>query len=208
MFWAAVGVLWLSGVTAGLWWLASYDNRPGAAATVSATWPAGSRLTLDSNRPTLVVLAHPRCDCTQASMTELAELIARTRERPKTYVVFIKPGVVPNGWERTDLWRRAAQIPDVTVIRDDAGLEAQRFGAETSGQVFLYGANGGLLFSGGITASRGHAGDNAGRATILALLNREQPTETVTPVFGCPLFSSADDRLRTESTTLHGSHQN
>jgi hypothetical protein len=207
MLWAALGILWLGGVITGLWWVASYDNRPGVAASASTRWPSDSHMVPDPSRPTLVVLAHPRCDCTEASMAELAELIARAHLRPKTYVVFIKPGTVADGWERTTLWQTAAHIPDVSVIRDDDGLEARRFGAETSGQVVLYDANGLLLFSGGITGSRGHAGDNAGRATILALLNRETPNRTATPVFGCPLFApAAPDRAK--EPTRHASQHN
>jgi hypothetical protein len=110
-------------------------------------------------------------------------------------VVFIKPGGVAAEWEKTDLWQSAARIPDVTVLRDEHGLETQRFGAETSGQTFLYDADGQLLFSGGTTGSRGQAGDNAGRATILALLNRDVPERAASPVFGCPLFAQADRPL-------------
>ncbi len=58
------------------------------------------------------------------------------------------------------------------MLRDDDGAEAKRFGAETSGQTLLYDERGTLAFSGGITGSRGHAGDNAGRASLLALINR------------------------------------
>jgi hypothetical protein len=55
----------------------------------------------------------------------------------------------------------------------------------------VYDAGGALLFSGGITGSRGHAGDNAGRSSIVALLNRLPGTHTSTNVFGCSLFASA-----------------
>ncbi len=73
------------------------------------------------------------------------------------------------------------------VIRDDGALMAAAFGAETSGQVFLYDAQGSLRFSGGITESRGHVGDNAGRAAVEQLLQGKAPVKTRTPVFGCSL---------------------
>jgi hypothetical protein len=187
--WTALGVLWLAGVVVGLGMLAGSDNRPGVAAASPGSWPAGSRLTRDAARPTLVMLAHPRCTCTRASVGELAELIARVQQRPRTYVVFIKPGGVAGDWEKTDLWQTASRIPDVTVVRDDEGVEAKRFGAQTSGQTLLYAADGRLLFAGGTTGSRGHPGDNAGRASLVALLNRVGPHRAATPVFGCPLFS-------------------
>ncbi len=180
---AILGLVWLGTVTAGLAALATYDNSPGVAAQAPRRWPAASRLALDPVRPTLVMLAHPRCTCTRASVGELAELMARTPTRPRAYVVFVKPGTVgaSAAWERTDLWARAAAIPDVAVTRDDDGHEAALFGGETSGQTFLYAPDGTLLFSGGTTGARGHAGDNAGRATLLALLRRESPARRVTP---------------------------
>jgi hypothetical protein len=187
--WTALGLLWLSAVVTGLAFLAAYSNGAGAAARAPVAWPADSRIVRDPSRPTLVMLAHPRCSCTRASVGELAELMARAQQRPRTYVVFIKPGGVGGEWEKTDLWRSAERIPDVTVLRDDDGLEALRFGAETSGQTFLYDTAGRLLFSGGATGSRGHPGDNAGRASLLALLNREGRRLSATPVFGCPLFT-------------------
>jgi len=73
-------------------------------------------------------------------------------------------------------------------MRDDDGVEAARFGAATSGQVILYDRDGRLLFSGGITASRGHAGDNDGRDAIVSLLGGGRGTRHSSPVFGCSLL--------------------
>jgi hypothetical protein len=205
--WVAAGALWLGAVVVGLALLAAYDRGPGVAAQARDEWPTASTLVRDRERPTLVMLAHPRCTCTRASVGELAELIARVPQRPRTYVVFIKPGGVTGDWEQTDLWQAAARIPGVTVVRDDRGLEAARFGAETSGQTFLYDADGRLLYSGGTTGSRGHPGDNIGRATLLALLKRETPAVRTWSVFGCSLFADADRQASGESS-LHVDHDN
>jgi hypothetical protein len=185
------GIAWLGAVIAGLAALMQYDNRPGVAADAGANWPAGSALTRDAAGPTLVMLAHPRCDCTRASLAELAELLARTRHRPRTYVVFIRPGRVPGGWEQTSLWRSATDIPGVTVVRDDGGAEAALFGVKTSGQVLLYDADGRLRYHGGTTGSRGKTGANIGRAAILAALAGDR-AEATAPVFGCSLFGPGD----------------
>lgn len=56
----------------------------------------------------------------------------------------------------------------------------------------LYGADGRLLFSGGITGSRGHSGDNEGRRAIVSLLTGEGAYKSDTPVFGCSLFDEDD----------------
>jgi hypothetical protein len=204
--WAAVGALWLTTVVAGLALLAQYERDPGVAAEARVEWPAGSKLTRDAEGPTLVMLAHPRCTCTRASLAELAELLARAERRPKTYVVFIKPETMPGDWEQSDLWQTAREIPGVSVVRDDGGIEADRFGAETSGQTFLYDTDGRLLFSGGTTGARGHQGDNVGRATLLALLNHERASRASSFVFGCSLFTPGD-RPSTEELSPHASQR-
>jgi hypothetical protein len=209
LLWGGLSGLWIAAVVGGLATLAAYDNRPGAAAQASTRWPSGSRLRPDARRPTLVMLAHPRCSCTRASLTELAELMARAPQRATAYVVFIRPARVAAAadWERAGLWDAASSIPDVTVVRDEDGREAALFHAETSGQTFLYAPDGRLLFSGGTTGARGHPGDNAGRATILALLTSGTAARSGTPVFGCSLFAPQDrpDDQDTSGTS-HADH--
>jgi hypothetical protein len=186
---AALVVVWLCSAGAGLVWLMAYDNTPGMAADAPARWPAESALARNPDGPTLLMLAHPRCDCTRASIGELAELLARAPRRPRTFVVFIRPGGVEGAWEHTDIWRQASRIPGVTVIRDDDGAEARRFRVYTSGQTLLYDRDGALAYSGGTTGARGKAGDNAGRSTLLELIDGSQPRRAMLPVFGCSLFS-------------------
>lgn len=120
--------------------------------------------------------------------------MTQAQGRVTAYVLFVKPSGSTENWEKTDLWQSAASIPGVSVVVDD-GAEAFRFHAMTSGQTALYDAEGQLLFSGGITASRGHSGDNAGRSAIVSLLNTGDAEQTVTSVFGCPLYSTHSDCL-------------
>ena len=191
--WIGAGLVWMGAVVYGLGALMQYDNSPGDAAQAPAEWPHDSAIVRNAQGPTLVMLAHPRCDCTRASVGELAELLARVPNRPRTYVVFIKPSAGGRDWEQTALWRRAAAIPGVIVLRDDEGKEARAFGVRTSGQVLLYDPAGRLQYSGGTTGGRGKAGDNFGRASIIQILTG-MPAQTNRPVFGCPLFSPADER--------------
>ena len=132
----------------------AYDNAPGENATAPRTWPARHGAGPSHRQPTLVLLAHPQCSCTRASLAELAEALARATIRPKTYVLFLKPDGFSDEWAESDLWRTAAALPDVTVVRDDDGTEARRFGVSTSGQTLLYDKAGALLFS---AASQAHA---------------------------------------------------
>jgi hypothetical protein len=191
--WTAAAV-WLVGAVAGLWVLWAYENRAGEGAKSPAQWPTETRLARAAGQPTLVLLAHPQCTCTRASLAELAEVLGRAHTPPKTYVLFLKPSQFMDGWEKTDLWRSASALPNATIVRDDDGREAEHFGAVTSGQTLLYDAQGNLIFSGGITSARGHAGDNAGRAALIALLDHKAPSRRATSVFGCSLFAR-----RTES---------
>jgi hypothetical protein len=190
ILWTLLIAVWLGSAGAGLSWLMTYDNTPGPGADAPDVWPADSALTRDPAEPTLVMLAHPRCDCTRASLGELAELLARVKDKPRTFVVFIKPGGTASGWEQSGTWEQAKAIPGVTVVRDDDGAEARRFGVHTSGQTLLYDAGGELLYSGGTTGSRGKSGENAGRADLVALVDGARRSRATRPVFGCPLFSS------------------
>src|SRR4029078_12925735 len=68
---------------------------------------------------------------------------------------------------------------------------AARLGATTSGHVLVYGADGALLFSGGITSARAHEGDSIGQNAIVRALYGGKPPIDQTPVFGCGLKSPA-----------------
>src|SRR5688572_9434413 len=123
-----VATLWFSAAATGLWVLWGYENQPGRGADSRAQWPSDSGLAHATDRPTLVMLVHPQCVCSRASLTELAEILARAGTVPRTYVLFLKPRGVADGWERTDTWRAAAALPGADVVLDDEGATAARFG--------------------------------------------------------------------------------
>ena len=181
-------IVWLSIVGTGLSLLWGYENKPGMAAATPHQWPVNSQIQLATDHATLVMLAHPRCPCTRASIGELGSIMAHCQGRLTAYVLFLKPEGFVDDWEKTDLWQSASSIPGVKAIMDRDGREARLFHAATSGQTVLYDPQGRLLFSGGITSSRGHFGDNAGQSAIVALVNAQVPDQTETFVFGCPLF--------------------
>ena len=180
-------VLWLAVVGGGTIEMTRYSNSPGSTGQAPARWPADSQIPLDASRPTLIMFAHPRCPCTRASLGELAMLLAQFPRKINAHVVFLKPSDTVANWEKSDLWRTASSIPDVTVYTDNAGTEARRFHAETSGQTLLYDRSGALQFQGGITLARGHGGDNPGRTALQDLLREGRPSRVTTPVFGCSL---------------------
>jgi hypothetical protein len=186
-FITAVG--WLVAVGIGMSILWSYENTPGIAAKPPSSWPNDSHVQRENDRWTLVMLIHPHCPCSRATIGELAKVMANTQHRLTANVLFLKPIGFSEDWEKTDLWESARTIPGVKVLIDNGGTEARRFNAATSGQTILYDPHGNLRFSGGITASRGHSGDNMGHATIVSLVNAKVADRTETTVFGCPLFN-------------------
>ena len=182
-----VSMVWVFIVGVGWTMLSQYENAPGQAQASPEHWPKFSKISRTAGLPTLVMFVHPHCPCTRASLGELAILMAHCRNRLRVNVIFLKPEKLTEDWAKTDIFQRAAAIPDVKTKVDEDGLEAKRFGASTSGQVLLYNADGRLLLSGGITASRGHSGDNAGRSAIELLVLKGGVERRQFPVFGCSL---------------------
>lgn len=179
---------WLAATSWGMWRLAGYSFTPGAQGAAPESWPTGSTLARDLTRPTVVIAVHPECPCSEATLEELDSIAAQSAGRLRMQVLFVAlPGLPPV--EESDLWSRASRIAGVQMIKDPDGIEAGRFGTLTSGETRLYGADGRLLFRGGITAARGHVGDNPGQAAVIALLAPGTPSQppVTTPVFGCAL---------------------
>jgi hypothetical protein len=183
-------IVWLAALGIGFGWLAAYKATPGEVACTDTQWPADSALRLDRQKLTLVMFLHPRCPCSRASLEELRSIINSTKDTLSVQVVFYQPDD-DDSWRTTDICTCARQLSGVRVSCDLDGGEARRFGATTSGHTFVYSPDGRLHFCGGITASRGHVGANAGSDAILALCKNQGATEC-TSVFGCALFSPSE----------------
>jgi hypothetical protein len=195
---------WAGAVGFGGMQLWRYESTPGQAAEAPQRWPSDTRLQRAAGLPTLVLLIHPHCSCSRATMDELSKLMTDCQGKLTTDVVMIDPSGMSDAWVHSDLWSSAAAIPGVAVMADRDGVESHRFGAATSGQALLYAADGRLLFSGGITESRGHSGDNAGRSAITTLVLENAPERAApvhTAVYGCALFDGAPACCRDPGST-------
>jgi hypothetical protein len=185
---------------AGACWysLAAYGLKTdGPVRRNSNAWPADSELTRSSGCPRLLVFVHPKCPCSQATITELHKALTAARSadfaRPQVTIVASIPTDAHEHhyWRRTPLLTRAEQLlPAAEVVLDSGGAEAGRFGAHTSGTALLFDRDGRRLYAGGVTAARGHEGANAG-ADALARLLRGEPGGDPLPPLGCPLVSAA-----------------
>lgn len=200
---------WLLTVSAGLLFVADYDSKPGVAARPPQHWPRGVSLARAVTKPTVVMFLHPRCPCSRASLLELAELTQGERDTLDLHVVFAQPAEVTSEWSKSDLWEAAVANRDLQVALDQGGELARQFGAQISGQVLVYDRTGVLQFEGGITASRGHAGDSFGSTQIRAIAaGRVSDTPTKCAAFGCSLTAklSAVEELRVSGAAERVSH--
>jgi hypothetical protein len=188
--WLLLGTVWALTVADGFGRLAEYKQRPGEIESAPARWPSDSQISRNAGGATLVLFAHPRCPCTRASLAELARLMSGLGDRLSARVVFLRPTGAAADWDDTDLRQRASSIPGVLTLRDDDGVETARFRARTSGAAVLYAQDGRLLFSGGLTASRGHEGDSPGLRRIRSLLRTGSADRNDAPVFGCSLYEA------------------
>jgi hypothetical protein len=149
-------------------------------------WPAGSTLKRSAGRSHVVIFAHPGCPCTQATLTNLAELSERLSGRFDLSVVFVTRGLDPRFVARAPVVHAAQQLRTALVTQDD-GRAAQSFGASVSGEVFAFDARGRSVFHGGLTAARGHVGDSDGLRQLEQALTGSSGSVVEAPVFGCRL---------------------
>ncbi len=179
--------LWVVVLLAGFVQLGRYSQTAGAKAHAPSRWPAQSQLKFRGRLPQLVTFLHPQCSCSQATVYELARLAMKIGSRAEIHIVFESNPLRPEGEQGSDLWKSVQrQIPSAKLYDDPKNLEAPVFGAKTSGQTYLYSEQGGLLFEGGITASRGHAGAAIGQMAILTAIEKAKAqVPSSVSVFGC-----------------------
>lgn len=184
--WAgAVGISWQMLLNYG------FKSEPANPEATSLRWPSGTGLKIAPNRPTVLFFVHPRCPCTRASLAELERLWvlreAMASRSPQLIVVVTVPPDASPDWLTTRTVERASSLPGATLAMDPEGREAQRFGASTSGTVMWFDAEGDCRYAGGLTASRGHEGENLGRANLERLLRGGPRLAGSVPALGCRL---------------------
>lgn len=189
VWWIGCGI-WLVGVAVAMLAVWSYKTTDNGSARAPQHWPKESKLALDRTRPNLVMFSHPHCPCTKASMSELSRLADRLGDQVAIQIVLVRPADADSGFEEGELRERASRVPRATLVVDEAARESERFHAKTSGSVVLYGREGNLMFSGGITSARGHEGRAPSYDRILSLVAGEANVISSAPTFGCALQST------------------
>jgi len=181
---------WIIAIGYGFHALMVYKGRAGSAGAMPAVWPRNDLIIPSSDKPQLVMFAHPRCPCTRASLGQLELLVAQAQGKFDAVVLFAEPVDEKEAWSNTATIDFARSIPGVRTVLDKDGEVTRRFGAKTSGHAVVYAPTGKLLFSGGITGSRGHLGENGGSDSVLQLVSggEMRPRQITAKVFGCGLF--------------------
>jgi hypothetical protein len=182
--------IWFGLVVAGFAQMASYQSTPGQSAKAARRMPTVAQINPVGGTGTIVMFIHPKCPCTQASLSELERLVSQIPAETRTYVVCAVPAEAGADWLDTALVSRARSLAGVVVLNDTDGAMLSAFDAKTSGETFVYDKNSERIFHGGITSSRGHEGANAGRFAVAELLGGRTEKSCTTPIFGCPLVAS------------------
>lgn len=163
-----------------------YQITPGVAAIP----PSRMGEQIQAPKGHLLLFLHPQCGCSMATVDELQRTLSKTQLALATTIYFYKPRNEPASWcTGTRLWNEAKLIPNAKVIIDSDGQAAKKFGARCSGQILIYAPkSGSLVFSGGITESRGHEGESRGGDAIIEFAKTGTCSIHKTNVFGCAIW--------------------
>jgi len=212
-FTPVLGGLWLAGLLVAIGVLSAYRTSPRAEVQPNIeNWPAASRLARDGTSPTLVMFAYPYCDCTQASLAVLRDLMPRLEGKVHSYILFAQSEGEPVG-SRSENRILAESIPGATIEDDEAAREADRFGATTSGQVMLFDTGGRLLFTGGIAPLPHYTGETPMLRSLIAAIDSTSGggpmgarVQMPNAVFGCALHGNGNAvRPNPQANTRTGS---
>lgn len=177
--------VWVGCVAAGFAALQHYSAKagPAGAPAEAGRFFAAHR---HAGRPLLVMAVHPRCPCSDASLAELGDLLARSRGSCDALLLQYYPDIETPGWPDNTAPRELGGVP-VKVLLDRGGRIAATLGAVTSGHAVFADARGAVRFAGGLTVARGHRGRSPAQDAILALLGGGTAALTAAPVYGCTL---------------------
>jgi hypothetical protein len=187
---------WLMLLSTGWWVVTAYGFKRDIQTTGGPiqSWPDESQLLRVNGLHTMLVFLHPKCPCSQATVAELERLFGAPSRHARTLhliIVATIPQSAETTWAQTNLIERCMKLQHASLHVDRGGTEANRFRAQVSGTVMLFDSSGALRYAGGVTMSRGHEGDNAGRDALAQILSGEH-CSTWIPAFGCQLVLEHD----------------
>lgn len=190
---AAFGLVWLVGIAIGSYFMFQHEYTPGAQEPAPQQLPADleKQFGASEKKLTLVMAVHPDCPCTSASIEQLDRFLALHEKDTRAIALFWtdRSGNPPsNSLENNSYWQRLQKLDAVSLMKDPEGKTAESLGSLVSGTVTAYDAEGKLVFQGGLTATRGHAGPSPALDALNAILaGKPIPEISTTMSFGCSL---------------------
>jgi len=183
---AAALTLWIAGLATGFSALERYAGTAGRADAPRANAANFLAQHQKPGRGLVVIAVHPLCPCTDASLAELGDLLARSHGTCDSLILQYTPAQPPADWPQSSASQRLGGV-EVPVMLDRDGNFADALGAHTSGHALFVDAHGVIRFHGGLTIARGHRGRSPAQDAILSLLAGKPSDVTTAPVFGCAL---------------------
>ena len=118
---ALIFVLCAIGTLAETVALINFETKPGLPPTPPPVWPRQVKVTHVPNKNQIIVIAHPQCGCTQATLQQLAEVTDAA-----VSVLVYRPDSKSN-WGKSPIWQQVRLIKGASVDWDDGGKTAPRF---------------------------------------------------------------------------------
>src|SRR5688572_30257716 len=79
--WFIASLFWFSAFVGGTVAFLTYEFTPGDATQAPPSWPEQTQLARSAGTPTLLLVAHPHCPCTRASLDELGAILSRAGDK-------------------------------------------------------------------------------------------------------------------------------
>ena len=189
---------WIVLIIGGTLAITAYSNTPGVRPETVACWPETSTLTRSEDSPTVVLFLHPKCPCSVSTLREMERALSGNSDQVEVQIGLFCPPNEPDEWTKTSLSKFAEHLKPGSTFIDRSAVEARRFGVLTSGHVLVFSASGKILFSGGVTAAKGHDGENRGGLALRSLCRGDDLPLIEQPVFGCPIIESSTSESKRE----------
>lgn len=207
-------VAWVLAAVGAFGYINYYSTRPGAVGSLPLANEIRS-FVHGTEKSVVVAFIHPKCKCSDATVDELSDLMSTlpVEKKPKVLVLFYYPQEEAAKWAtESALYKKVIARNDWQMTLDQGGKQAYAWGALTSGHIIYVDEQGEVQFSGGITESRGHRGENLGKIdlkkAILKLENENIVVEksanenanaevsqraiAAEPTFGCAMHSGKE----------------
>lgn len=194
IMWLLALLFWMGLGAGGYVWLLRYSFAAGHGGRPPQTIPAALDSPGARGRPQFFLALHPHCPCSRATLKELAKILTQAPHASDVTVLMYAPSNEPDSWSEGALLKECRRM-NCRIHRDPDGKLAASLGTLTSGAVLLFDGKGRLRYQGGITAARGHEGDNAGARAVIEVLSGHNESHSSLPVFGCPIRRASTQPL-------------